>query len=399
MNTDEQPTGNAENVAENSDSFQHHIAPLLLLTSIFFVNFISRIVQAPLMPEIEKELGLSHAAAGSLFLSLSSGYFITLIGSGFFTARLKHRGTIILSVLALSLALIATSFSQGLMGIRIGLICLGLAAGLYLPSGIATLTSLVSPKHWGKALALHELAPNLSFMAAPLMAEAIILQFSWRAAFLMLGLVALILGLVYVRFGRGGEFAGEPPSPRAIRALVSVPTFWVMIALFSLGVCGTLGVYTMLPLYLVTEVGFEREFANTLVAISRVSTIGMAFVGGWANDRFGSKKTLGVVFLLSGSLTLLLGISPRAWIYVILFLQPMVAVCFFPAGLAVLSTIGPPNARNLTISLTTPFAFLLGGGVVPTLIGFIGDTWSFSAGISLVGGFILCGALLTRLLK
>lgn len=399
MNTDEQPTGNAENVAENSDSFQHYIAPLLLLTSIFFVNFISRIVQAPLMPEIEKELGLSHAAAGSLFLSLSSGYFITLIGSGFFTARLKHRGTIILSVLALSLALIATSFSQGLMGIRIGLICLGLAAGLYLPSGIATLTSLVSPKHWGKALALHELAPNLSFMAAPLMAEAIILQFSWRAAFLMLGLVALILGLVYVRFGRGGEFAGEPPSPRAIRALVSVPTFWVMIALFSLGVCGTLGVYTMLPLYLVTEVGFEREFANTLVAISRVSTIGMAFVGGWANDRFGSKKTLGVVFLLSGSLTLLLGISPRAWIYVILFLQPMVAVCFFPAGLAVLSTIGPPNARNLTISLTTPFAFLLGGGVVPTLIGFIGDTWSFSAGISLVGGFILCGALLTRLLK
>lgn len=399
MNTDEQPTGNAENVAENSDSFQHYIAPLLLLTSIFFVNFISRILQAPLMPEIEKELGLSHAAAGSLFLSLSSGYFITLIGSGFFTARLKHRGTIILSVLALSLALIATSFSQGLMGIRIGLICLGLAAGLYLPSGIATLTSLVSPKHWGKALALHELAPNLSFMAAPLMAEAIILQFSWRAAFLMLGLVALILGLVYVRFGRGGEFAGEPPSPRAIRALVSVPTFWVMIALFSLGVCGTLGVYTMLPLYLVTEVGFEREFANTLVAISRVSTIGMAFVGGWANDRFGSKKTLGVVFLLSGSLTLLLGISPRAWIYVILLLQPMVAVCFFPAGLAVLSTIGPPNARNLTISLTTPFAFLLGGGVVPTLIGFIGDTWSFSAGISLVGGFILCGALLTRLLK
>ena len=125
----------------------------------------------------------------------------------------------------------------------------------------------------------------------------------------------------------------------------------------------------------------------------------MAFVGGWANDRFGSKKTLGVVFLLSGSLTLLLGISPRAWIYVILFLQPMVAVCFFPAGLAVLSTIGPPNARNLTISLTTPFAFLIGGGVVPTLIGFIGDTWSFSAGISLVGGFILCGALLTRLLK
>jgi len=49
--------------------------PLLLLTSIFFVNFLARILLAPLMPAVESDLGLSHAEAGSFFLLVSLGYF------------------------------------------------------------------------------------------------------------------------------------------------------------------------------------------------------------------------------------------------------------------------------------------------------------------------------------
>jgi hypothetical protein len=36
---------------------------------------------------------------------------------------------------------------------------------------------------------------------------------------------------------------------------------------------------------------------------------------------------------------------------------------------------------------------------VPTLIGVIGDLGSFGAGVSLVGGLILAGALVPRLLE
>jgi NNP family nitrate/nitrite transporter-like MFS transporter len=47
--------------------------------------------------------------------------------------------------------------------IQCGLVVLGFAAGFYLPSAIATITSLVDKRHWGKAIAIHELAPNLAF--------------------------------------------------------------------------------------------------------------------------------------------------------------------------------------------------------------------------------------------
>lgn len=385
--------------SNNDKSFGSYLGPLLLLTSIFFINFIARIIQAPLLPNIEKDMGLTHTAAASLFLSISSGYFVALIGSGFVSCRLTHRGTILLSIMALGAALFGTALSRGTLGMRIGLFGLGLAAGLYLPSGIATLTGLISTKHWGKAIALHELGPNIGFIMAPLIAEAMLLRFSWRGVLWLLGVTAFLLGFIFWRYGRGGRFSGEPPSPDAIRTLMSESSFWIMVLLFSLGVSSTLGIFTMLPLYLVTEHGLERDWANTLIALSRISGLFMAFVGGWSTDRFGAKKTLGIVLLVTGILTVLLGVLPSHWVPVIVFIQPMSAVCFFPAAFAALASVGPPKARNIVVSFSVPIAFLIGGGMVPTVIGAIGDTHSFGLGISLTGCFILAGSFLTCLLK
>ncbi len=384
---------------EKSSQLRVHLSPLLILTSIFFINFIARIILAPLMPRIEKELSIAHAEAGFFFLLISIGYFITLLSSGFFSSRLTHRKTIILSAAVLGVTLLGTSFSSGLWGIRIGVLIIGMAAGLYLPSGLATLTAIIAPRHWGKAIAIHEMAPNLSFIAAPLLAEALLIWFSWRSGFVLLGLVALLLGGVFARFGRGGEFYGQAPSYSSFRAILSKPVFWILVVLFSLGISGTLGLYTMLPLYLVTEHGIERNWANSLVAMSRVVGLVMTFVGGWLTDRFGPKRVLMIVFLLTGVMTLCIGMASKSWIAIPVFLQPILAVSFFPAGLAALSLVSTEKERNIVVSFTVPIAFLIGGGLVPTLIGFIGDISTFASGIILIGGIIMTGTLITRFLK
>ena len=79
------------------EAFRTQLSPLLLLTSIFFVNFISRIILAPLMPRVKADLALSHAEAGSLFFLISLGYFTTLLASGYLSSRLAHRKIIMLS--------------------------------------------------------------------------------------------------------------------------------------------------------------------------------------------------------------------------------------------------------------------------------------------------------------
>jgi len=384
---------------ENAASLRSQIFPLLLMTGIFFLNFIARIILAPLMPTIEMDLKISHAEAGSLFLLISLGYFTSLMGSGFFSSRFTHRKTIIFSSMFLGITLIAVSFSNTLWEIRIGCIMVGLAAGLYLPSGISALTSLVRSKDWGKAIAIHELAPNSSFLAAPLISEALLVWFTWRNILALLGLASLFVGLAFARFGKGGDFPGELPSPSNVKSLLREPSFWIMIVFFSLGISGTLGIYTMLPLYLVSERGITQNWANYLVALSRISGLGVAFLSGMVTDKLGPKVALGGVFLLAGFLTLLLGIVPGSWVVLIVFLQPIVAVCFFPPGFAALSRIGPPHVRNISVSLTVPFGFLVGGGAIPTVIGLFGDKGNFNLGIALVGIIIMGGFILVRYLR
>lgn len=386
-------------IAQRVSGFKTHLFSILFLTSIFFLNFLSRIILAPLLPTIEENLGISHGEAGSLFLLISFGYFGALLASGFVSSRILHRRTIAVSALSLGIALNLTAFSHGLLGMRTGLILLGMAAGLYLPSGIASITHLVDARNWGKALAIHEVAPNLAFVAAPLVAEFLLGWISWRGILVVLGSLTIAASMVFSRFGRGGDFPGSAPGFSACKTLFRLPAFWIMTVLFMLGISSTLGLYTMLPLFLVTEHGMDRSLANELIGLSRVLSIAMALVAGVVNDRLGPKFTLMAVFILTGTMTILLGLAPGSRVILLVFIQPLVAVSFFPPAFALLSTVGPPEVRNISVSLAVPMGFMVGGGVMPLFIGFMGDQGQFAGGIVAVGALISAGALLAAILK
>jgi NNP family nitrate/nitrite transporter-like MFS transporter len=70
-------------------------------------------------------------------------------------------------------------------------------------------------------------------------------------------------------------------------------------------------------------------------------------------------------------------------------LQALPGAWFFPAAFSALSAVGP-----LAVSFAVPLAMVLGGGVVPALIGVLGQRGAFATGIALIGGTMLLGAVL-----
>ena len=379
--------------------FRSQMVPLLFLVGIFLMNFLSRIILSPLMPTVEKDLKVGHDEAGSLFFMISLGYCIGLLLSGFISSRLTHRKMILLSSVAVGGAIILVSISHHLWMIHLGLIFVGMAAGFYLPSGIATLMELVRPEHWGKALAIHELAPNLAFVIAPLLVEALLGAFSWRGVLMLLGIASVVSGMVFMIFGKGGGFPGEAPKVSTLRIVLREPSFWIMMALFGLGIGASFAVYTMMPLYLVAEKGMDRTWANTSVAFSRILSLGSSILVGWVTDRIGPRKTLMGVFMATGMLTTLLGVVPGLWVIPTVFLQSALATGFFPAGFAALARVGSGKIKNVAVSLTMPVGFLLGGGVIAAGLGVMGQMGSFSLGFILLGAILLSGVLLARSLK
>lgn len=391
--------GAGVSLPNTDDRFRGRLGPLLLLAFVFFVNFMARIVLAPLLPAIERDLGLSHAQSGLLFFTLSAGYCTTLLCSGFVSARLTHRRTIILSMTCLGGALIAAALSPNAGVLRIGLLAAGMAAGLYLPSAMSAIMGFLPTRHWGKGIAVHEAAPNLSFVLAPLACEALLAVVPWSAVLAVFGVAAFAAAAAFAVWGRFGDFRGQAPDLRSVRAILARRTYWLLFIVFGLAIGASLGVYAILPVVLVSGHGIEREQANTILALSRIPGVLVAFGSGWFTDRFGPRRTMTTVLLLNGLLTIGLGVIPMPWLLLPVCVQPALSVCFFPAGFSAIGLSVAANARNLAISLTTPMAFIIGAGVVPSIIGLASDLWSFSGGLFVTGGLVMLGAALSARLR
>ncbi len=366
-------------------NFPFALTPLFMLVGIFYLSFVARIVLAPLLPLVEQDLGIGHGEAGSLFLFIASGYCAGLLLSGFVSAVLNHSRTILLSALMVGVAVLIVSASTSINGIRFGLVLAGIFAGFYIPSGLATLTRLTAREHWGKVMALHELAPNLAFITAPMLSEALLKFFPWRGVLAVLGLCSILMGGLFVLTVRARE-QGEPPRLQSMQTIVANPSFWLMVAFFSVSIGSSMGLYAMMPLFLVSEIGFERGWANTLIGLSRVFGIVVLFSSGWITDRWGPKKAMGIFLAATGLSTLLLGFLPGfVATPLLLFLQASSAVCLFPVGFTTLSLIFPPYLRSTAVSLVMFIGFLLGGGVIPPAIGYWAEAYSFSSGFFFLG--------------
>ena len=373
------------------------VFPIAFLTAIFYLNFVSRIILGPFLPVIEHELGLGHGGAGSLFLFIQLGYATGLLGSGLVSWRFTHRHTIVTSAVAVGISMVGLSLAASLGAMRLCLVLIGAAAGLYLPSGVATITHLVNDAHWGKALAFHELAPNLAFITAPLLAEALFATISWRGVLAVVGGVAILLGGCFALSGHGGSRRGEAPRLQTMAGLLRDQSVWAMMLIFAAGVGSSLGVYSLLPLFLVSDVGMTLRAANGITSLSRVACLAVAFLSGWLTDRMGHRRALAVALTTTASLNLCLGLFPGpALTPIFVFLQGAAAVMFFPPAFAAVSRLFPAQMRNLAIALTTAVGVFLGGGGVPALVGYLAEVASFSTAFTVVGSLAMFSPLLLR---
>ena len=172
-----------------------------------------------------------------------------------------------------------------------------------------------------------------------------------------------------------------------------------MVLLFAMAMGGNAGIYAMLPLFFVNERGMDLNFANTMIGLSQISGMVMVFVAGWVTDKVGQKPAMATALLTTAVFTILLGILKGPFLLVVLFIQPAVLSSFFPAAFAALSRIAPPALRSVSSALGPPAAFMIGGGVLPAVIGYLGETYTFSIGIVLAGCFMMISPLLIYFLK
>jgi NNP family nitrate/nitrite transporter-like MFS transporter len=164
-----------------------------------------------------------------------------------------------------------------------------------------------------------------------------------------------------------------------------------MATLWSLAAAGGLGLYNLMPLFLVNERGLSIDLANSIFGLSRIGGLVVTFFAGFLIDRFGVRRVLLVSLLASGFSIIGIALADSFPLLVaMLVFQATSIPAFFPAGLVAISKLTGLGERSAFAGATVAVGVVFGMGVAPALLGTAADVWSFQAGM-LVQGLLTMG--------
>jgi MFS family permease len=373
-----------------------NIILLLVCWSLWYLVFSSRSILAPLLPVIEAEFLTSHALAGGLFLFLTTGMTLSyLFVSGWLNFRVGYKRAILLSLLFMALFIFLTRYTQSYGELAALCFVVGLGSGVYLPNVIPILTSVFEPRHWGKAISFHETGAAASALTIPLLTVFFLKYIEWRSLFIVQSAVLLFVTALFWRLSPSPSPKEKTPFPW--RSLLTRRVFWIVLALYTMAAIANNAVYSITPLFLIHERGFDLETANRVFGYTRAGGFVVTLIVGLLLDRTGAKPVMLATLLVTGLSTIALAeVRGFGWIVTMMLLQATVSVVFFPAALFGISKLTTLHERGPFASLSIGIAMLIGVGGSPVFMGAIADRWSFEAGMILVGAATTLACLLFR---
>ena len=366
----------------------------MLVVAVFF-SMASRAIFSPLMPSLQNEMGVTLAAAGTLFLLLSVSYAAAMLFSGFLAARIGHGMTIVSALACITLGLLICAVAPEITILAAGMLFIGAGAGAYPPSGMVMINTKISLRRRSTALSFHEIGPNLALLLCPLMVLILEPWFGWRG---VLFWMALVCGLATVSFWRWGTIdsgVGAAPDFGTIRTILRLRSTWVGMAILSAALSGLHGVYAILPAYLVTEYALSPQYVNFLLTLSRVAGVLLLLRTGWIIQRFGRRQTIVGVLVFSSFFTALIGLARGSWISIVVIAQPALIAVMIPALLSALADIGESRYQNITYALIITAGVGLGAGVAPALLGLCGDLGMGWLGFLGLAGYMVTAVVFT----
>jgi NNP family nitrate/nitrite transporter-like MFS transporter len=365
---------------------------LLLFWTLWYLSFSTRTIVAPFLPLVEDVFDINHATAGGLFLFTALGGTVALGASGFLSLWLGYK-RVIAGGLAIAAASSIGLYTADTYPLFAGMLfLLGLGGGFYLPCAVPMITSIFERGYWGKAIAFHETAAGFSILSIPFIAAVALAHMPWRQVFLVFGGIFILAAIMFwivspnIKAHQGKSFR--------VAWVLKRPDFWIVAGLWISCGMASLGVYNIVPLFLVEEKGMPLEIANHYFGLSRIGGFAGQICIGFFLDRYETKKILLLLTALSGLSGVGLALSETTWLLVtMLLLQATFCVVFFPVGIMAISKLTLPEERSSFTGTIMAISGLIGIGVTPLLLGGIADVWNFQIGILVLAAINLAACI------
>jgi MFS family permease len=352
---------------------------------------------SPVLPLIEDEFQISHARASSLFIFQSLGYGISIFFSGLLSGLFGYKRSILWSLIVSAFIFFSIPFVKVFAALYIFSFIIGMATGIYLPAVIPLITSYYEEKLWGKSIAIHDSTASIAVFGVPFIALFLLQFFKWRGIFSVLGVVFVLAALIF--YFLFDELKVGKVSKAALGHFIRRKALWVMSFLWAFAASTSMGVYSIVPLYLTKELHLDIGDANTIFGISRLGGFIVAISAGFLVSRFSVQMMMASILIVSGAFTILVAWVGVKLIGIALFLQASFIYGFFPAGLIAISRTFELKVRGIATGFIIGCGAIIGWGVTPFLLGLSGDLLSFKFGLRMLGIVTILSSGLVFLLR
>ncbi|WP_069803761.1 spinster family MFS transporter [Thermogemmatispora onikobensis] len=379
---------------------------LVVLLVINMLNYADRYILPAILPRVQHDLQISDFEAGLLNSAFLLVYGLTTLPLGIWADRTLRKNIVSLCVGLWSLATAITGLTRNFIQLFITRSVLGIGEAGYAPASLSLLGDYFPPAQRGRVLSYWAAATligsALGFVIGGLIADTL----GWRWAFYVVGLPGLVVAFLAWRLHEParGSFEEEEAQEtqgrseasssalvaeghaslssdfwRQARAIVRIPTYWVLLgalicSFFTIG-----GTSAWLPTYLFLDFHLTLSQAGLLAGALLVgSGLVGTVLGGLLADRAQRRFLQGR--LLVATLGFLIG-APLALLALLFHQLSLFVATLFVAGVALNFCTGPLNAviqdvvlpevRATALGLALLLAHLLGDASAPALIGLL----------------------------
>lgn len=415
---------------------QHELKVIGLVSfSHFFTHAYMSILPAVLVV-MTAERGMSFTAIGII---TNVGYFLYGLGSfpaGYLSDRIGSKRVLTIGIAGMAVSSILVGLSQGLAAFAIAYALLGFFASIHHPAGLSLVARRVENRR-GKAMGLHGVLGNVGLMLAPLVASLGLMLFhTWRAAYLIYGVLGLVFAVIMYRtrvaqeadldwrslfrwselLAQGDRETAEkraaaPAAPAEAdkpgRAVYPVSLFLLFAGAVLSGFIFR-GSLTFFPALLQREVYFINSsdepavLAGTIASL--VLSLGLigAWFGGWVNDKIKRPELVPIaIFLVIGPLLYLIGKFSDSRLLAVSCLFSLVYYAWQPSHNYLISRYTRKASHGVGFGIN--FFLLFGVGSIATAVGgYVADEYSVDrfylvmAGVAAAAMLVAGGVYLLR---
>jgi predicted MFS family arabinose efflux permease len=348
---------------------QFPYVPLLTLAGAIFVSVTSEFLPTGLLPDMARDLEVSLSTVGLLISIFAGTVVVATTPLALITQRYSRKRlvVIVLGVIALAnvLAGLAPTY-EILVGARV---LGGLGHGLFWAVVTAYAAHLVPKHQLGKATAITAGGGSAAFVLGVPVGTALGHAFGWRSAFIIIGVVVVVLAVVVLRFlppidHRVPLRTGEIPVPA--RRDRSLPSVLVLCGIILLILTGQNLYATYIAPWFLDVAGFEADSVPILLFLFGGAGVVGLVLAGFAADRFPRRGFAVAVGAVALSFAVLPLVSGNGAVVVIAYVVWGVAFGAVPAMLQTrMIHTASFRLRGLAAALqTTAFNLGIGAGAL-----------------------------------